>query len=84
MLTHEQRTDGEIQRAVSADLDRDAPEMGLGVAADNGIVTLTGTVSSWRTRMAAEETALRVTGVSDVLNEIAVRSPESRNAPQPS
>jgi osmotically-inducible protein OsmY len=59
-------------------LDDGTEGWGIGVVADNGIVRLTGIVTSWTIRLAAQETALRVAGVSDVKNEIAVWAPESR------
>jgi osmotically-inducible protein OsmY len=44
----------------------------LGVAADDGVVTLSGTVSRRARRLAAQETALRVPGVRDVRNRIVI------------
>jgi osmotically-inducible protein OsmY len=45
------------------------------VEVDNGVVTLTGTVSSFAKRVAAEEAAHRVRGVLDVANDVHVRLP---------
>ncbi|MER2265306.1 BON domain-containing protein [Methylobacterium oxalidis] len=45
----------------------------IGVAVDNGIVTLTGHVGSYTERMAAEKAAQRVRGVRGVVEEIKVR-----------
>ncbi len=42
---------------------------------DNGVITLTGTVSSWAKKVAAEEAAHRVYGVLDVANDIVVKTP---------
>ncbi len=50
-----------------------APEVGVQVG--GGVVTLTGTVSSWAKRKAAEEAAHRVLGVIDVVNDLDVRVP---------
>jgi osmotically-inducible protein OsmY len=47
----------------------------LSVEIDNGVVTLTGTVTSWAERAAAQEAARRVVGVLDVANDIRVRPP---------
>lgn len=45
----------------------------LSVEIDNGVVTLTGTVTSWAARAAAQDAARRVVGVLDVANDIRVR-----------
>jgi osmotically-inducible protein OsmY len=48
---------------------------GIGVAVENGVVTLTGHVSSYAEKMAAERAAERVRGVRAVAQEIKVRYP---------
>jgi osmotically-inducible protein OsmY len=45
------------------------------VEVDQGVVTLTGTVSSWGKKMAAQEAAHRVSGVLDVANDLDVVIP---------
>lgn len=72
------RTDSEIQQAVLEQLRWDArvEETDVGVEVDDGIVTLTGTVSSWAKRVAAQEAAHQVAGVLDAANDIDVRSVE--------
>lgn len=45
----------------------------IGVAVENGIVTLTGHVGSYTERMAAEKAAQKVRGVRGVVEEIKVR-----------
>lgn len=45
----------------------------IGVAVDNGIVTLTGHVGSYTERLAAEKAARKVRGVRGVVEEIKVR-----------
>jgi osmotically-inducible protein OsmY len=50
-------------------------ETDVGVEVHNGVVTLTGTLSSWAKRVAAQEAAHRVTGVLDVANDIRVKLP---------
>jgi osmotically-inducible protein OsmY len=45
------------------------------VEVDQGVVTLTGTVSSYAKRLAAQEAAHRVAGVLDVANDIQVKIP---------
>ncbi|HVZ34871.1 MAG TPA: BON domain-containing protein, partial [Polyangiaceae bacterium] len=73
------KTDADIRQAVQHELreDRRISEPGLNVVVDEGIVTLTGEVSSWGKRQAAQEAAHRVGGVLDVANEIRVKPPNS-------
>jgi len=47
----------------------------IGVAAENGVVTLTGHVSSYAEKLAAERTAREVKGVRAIAQEIEVRYP---------
>lgn len=47
----------------------------IGVAAKDGIVTVTGRVRSYWEKVAAERAAERVAGVKAVVNELAVRLP---------
>jgi osmotically-inducible protein OsmY len=49
----------------------------IGVEVSGGVVTLTGMVSSWTARLAAQEAAHRVSGVLDVANDIQVKLPGS-------
>jgi osmotically-inducible protein OsmY len=71
------KTDAEIQQDVLRELKWDprVEETEVGVEVDNGIVTLTGTVSSWAKRIAAQEAAHRVFGVLDVANNVKVKLP---------
>jgi osmotically-inducible protein OsmY len=71
------KTDAEVQQDVIRELkwDTRVDETDVGVEVDNGIITLTGTVSSWGKRLAAEEAAHRVRGVLDVANDIVVKVP---------
>jgi osmotically-inducible protein OsmY len=71
------KTDTQIHRDVLEELKWDSrvDETEVGVEVDNGVVTLTGTVTSWAKRMAAQEAARRVVGVLDVANDIKVKSP---------
>jgi osmotically-inducible protein OsmY len=71
------KTDAEVQQDVIRELKWDSrvDETDVGVEVDNGIITLTGTVSSWGKRIAAEEAAHRVRGVLDVANDIVVKVP---------
>ena len=71
------KTDSEIQQDVLRELKWDSrvDETDVGVEVDEGVVTLSGTVSSWGKRHAAAEAAHRVRGVLDVANDITVRTP---------
>lgn len=71
------KANAEVQQDVIRELkwDTRVEETDVGVEVEEGVVTLTGTVSSWGRRMAAEEAAHRVHGVLDVANNIAVKVP---------
>jgi osmotically-inducible protein OsmY len=80
MLTAtETRTDQQIQADVLAEFkwDTRVKPNEIGVAVNDGIVTLTGWVDSYTKRWAAEEAAQRVRGVKAVANDIEVRLPSS-------
>jgi osmotically-inducible protein OsmY len=68
-------TDTPLADAVMANLDRDPriPEsLEIAVAADDGFVTLRGTVESFSQRRAAAQDANKVDGVYDVDNQLKV------------
>jgi osmotically-inducible protein OsmY len=69
------RTDEEVQRDVLEELKWDArvKPNEIGVAVNDGIVTLTGWVDSYTKKWAAEEAAHRVKGVKAVANDVEVR-----------
>ena len=71
------KTDAQIQQDVLKELDWDprVEETEVGVSVQHGVVTLSGTVTSWAKRMAAQEAAHRVAGVLDVANDIIVKVP---------
>ena len=71
------RTDEQIHHDVLDELrwDTRVEETELGVEVDKGVVTLTGTVSSYANKVAALEAAHRVSGVLDVANDIQVKIP---------
>jgi osmotically-inducible protein OsmY len=52
----------------------------IGVAVDNGVVTLTGHVGSYAEKVAAERIAQRVRGVRAVAQEIEVRYPSDKKS----
>jgi hypothetical protein len=55
------------------DFDPSIDAAHIGVAVENGIVTLTGHVGSYTERVAAEKAAQKVRGVRGVVEEIQVR-----------
>lgn len=67
-------SDTEVRNNVEAELDWDArvDSRQIGVAVKDGIVTLTGHVSSYAQRRAAEEAAQSVQGVKALANEITI------------
>jgi osmotically-inducible protein OsmY len=69
------KTDSELRRDVERELrwDPSVEARDIGVAAKNGIVTLTGLVSNYGEKWRAERTAKRVAGVSGLANDIEVR-----------
>ena len=70
-------TDKMLRDAVIAQLDF-VPEVdptGIGVAVEDGVVTLSGHVASYAEKRAAEETVKRVLGVRGVAADIEVRLP---------
>ena len=71
------KTDSQIQQDVLRELrfDPRVQETEVGVEVDHGVVTLTGTVSSWPKRLAAQDAAHRVVGVLDVANDVQVKLP---------
>jgi len=73
------RTDEEIQKDVLAEFKWDARVLPneIGVAVNDGVVTLTGWVDSYAKRWGAEEAAYRVRGVKAVANDVEVRLPGS-------
>jgi osmotically-inducible protein OsmY len=71
----QEKTDSQIQQEVLRELrwDTRVDETEIGVTAEDGVVTLRGSVDSYGKRVAAQEAAHRVTGVLDVANDIEVK-----------
>ena len=69
------KNDSEIKQQVLRELKWDSriAWSEIGVEALEGVVTLTGTVTSYAKKQAAQEAAHRIAGVLDVANEIEVR-----------
>jgi osmotically-inducible protein OsmY len=72
-------TDRELQQDVLRELawDPSVEAAHVGVAVNDGVVTLTGHVPSYADKWAAEKAAKRVYGVKAVANELNVRLPGS-------
>jgi osmotically-inducible protein OsmY len=72
-----EKSDAQLKQDVLHELhwDTRVDEAEVGVEVNDGIVTLTGAVTSWAKRMAAEDAAHRVSGVLDVADEIKVKVP---------
>lgn len=68
-------SDWELKQAVTQELEWDTrvDEAAIGVAVTGGVVTLTGTVTSWGRKISAQEAAHRVAGVLGVANDISVK-----------
>jgi osmotically-inducible protein OsmY len=73
------KTDHEIQLDVIAEIERDwrFKPAEIGVEVDRGVVTLSGTVSTYLKVGEAADLATRVPGVKDVANKLIVRPPDS-------
>lgn len=74
--------DVELQENVLAELHFD-PKLNsghIGVTAERGIVTLTGHVSSYAEKLAAERAARQVQGVRAIAEEIEVRLPHHKKS----
>jgi len=74
------RADEMVRNAVIHQLDWE-PEFnaaGIGVAVEDGVVTLTGHVDSYAAKLAAERAARRVYGVRAVANDIQVTLADDR------
>jgi osmotically-inducible protein OsmY len=69
--------DSDLQRAVLDELGWEPriDSAHIGVAADSGVVTLTGQVQSYAQKLAAEKAAARVKGVKALVEELEVRLP---------
>ncbi len=74
----EERLRSNVEEELSCDPSLSAA--GIGVAASDGIITLTGHVSSHAEKVAAEQAAARVFGVRAVVSELDVKLPASTRA----
>lgn len=71
--------DLELKRSVETELNWEPSidAAGIGVAAKDGVVTLSGHVKSFWEKWSAERTASRVSGVRAIVNEVDVHLPTS-------
>lgn len=69
------RSDKELEQDVARELRWDSATISspLDVSVNNAVVTLTGAVSSYAKKIAAQEAAHRVPGILDVANDIEVK-----------
>jgi osmotically-inducible protein OsmY len=70
------KTDMDIRERVEKELDwtrQVEDSANIGVAVDNGVVALSGEVSTYSQKVAAAKAALRTRGVTAVANDIVVR-----------
>src|SRR6202171_1214236 len=74
------KTDSELRRDVERELEWDLSidARNIGVAAKNGVVTLTGYVSSYSDKWRAERIAKRVAGVTALANDVEVKLTNER------
>src|SRR3954469_2800671 len=71
------KTDTELRRDVTDELEWEpsVDAARIGIAAHDGVVTLTGNVKSYTQKLAAERIAKRVHGVRAIANDIEVHLP---------
>lgn len=78
MATDDQRLRDDLRRELAWDPRVEAAH--IGIAAKDGVVTLTGYVGSYPEKFAAEEVVRRMRGVRGIAQEIVVRLPEEAKA----
>lgn len=83
--TQTMKTNSQLQHDVLDELEWEpsVDATRIGVAANNGVITLTGYVPTYAEKMAAETAAKRVHGVHAVANDIEVRVPGNANRTDP-
>jgi osmotically-inducible protein OsmY len=79
------KADSDIKRDVEDEIkyDVDIYSSDIGVSVKNGVVSLTGFVSSYNQKLQAEADAKRVSGVRGVANDLEVRIPSVDARPDP-
>jgi osmotically-inducible protein OsmY len=80
------RTDSDVKRDVEDEIryDPDAESTNISVSVNGGVLTLTGSVHSYRQKLHVETLAKRISGRMTVANEIQVRfaASDSRSDPE--
>ena len=79
------RSDDDVKRHVEAELEWDpgVDSTDIGVAVNQGVVTLSGFVRSFAHKLAAERAAKRVAGVVGLANDLQVQLPGADERPDP-
>jgi osmotically-inducible protein OsmY len=79
------RADSDIKRDVEDEIkyDADVHSTDIGVSVKNGVVSLTGFVSSYSQKLQIEADAKHVSGVTAVANDVEVRIPSIDAKPDP-
>jgi osmotically-inducible protein OsmY len=79
------KTDSQLQKDVMDELQWEprVDHANIGVAAKDGVITLSGYVSSYAAKIAAEKAARRVKGVRGLAEEIDVRFPSDPKTSDP-
>jgi osmotically-inducible protein OsmY len=79
------RSDDDIKRHVEAELkwDPGVDSTDIGVAVNQGVVTLSGFVRSFAHKLAAERAAKRVAGVVGLANHLEIQLPGADQRPDP-
>jgi len=77
------RTNKDLRKRVLDELDWEPSidSADIGIAVKDGVVTLTGHVPTYAQKRTAERTAMRLSGVKGVANEIEVRLPAEHKRP---
>jgi hypothetical protein len=79
------RTDSDVKHDVEAEIryDPDAGSTDIAVSVNGGVLTLTGSVHSYRRRLHVETLAKRISGPMTAVNEIQVIFGASDSRPDP-
>jgi osmotically-inducible protein OsmY len=79
------KTDSQLQHDVMAEMQWEprVDHANIGVAAKDGVVTLSGFVANYASKLAAEKAARRVKGVRGLAEEIEVRFPSDAKTADP-
>lgn len=79
------KTDSQLQKDVMAELEWEprVDHANIGVAVQDGVVTLSGFVKNYASKLAAEEAARSVKGVRGLAEEIEVRYPSDAKTADP-